>query len=37
MIGSDPKRYRPLMLAAVVEKFSFAMAVYVLFAKGGSR
>jgi len=31
IIGSDPIRYRPLMLAAVVEKFSFAAAAVVLF------
>lgn len=30
IIGRDPLRYRPLMLAAVVEKFSFAIAAFFL-------
>lgn len=34
IIGHDPVRYRPLMLAAVVEKFSFGIATVVLFALG---
>ncbi len=33
-IGLDPMRFRPLMLAAVVEKASFAIAVVALFAAG---
>ncbi len=33
IIAQDPPRYRPLMLAGVVEKFSFAFAVAVLFAQ----
>lgn len=31
VIGQDPIRYRPLMLPSVIEKFSFAGAVIVLF------
>ncbi len=31
IIGSEPLRYRPLMLPAILEKFSFAAAVIVLF------
>jgi hypothetical protein len=34
MISTDPLRYRPLMLASVVEKFSFAFAVFALYAQG---
>jgi hypothetical protein len=34
IIAHDPLRYRPLMLAGVVEKFSFPAAVAVLFAHG---
>lgn len=30
IIGRDPVRYRPLMIAAVVEKFSFAIAAIFL-------
>ena len=30
LIGSDPARYRPIMLAAVVEKFSYGLAVLTL-------
>lgn len=30
MIARDPARFRPLMLAGVVEKFSFGIAVVVL-------
>jgi hypothetical protein len=33
-IGTDPARYRPLMLAAMVEKFSFVVAVAALWANG---
>ncbi len=31
IIGSDPRRFRPLMPAAMVEKFSFVIAIGVLF------
>jgi hypothetical protein len=31
IIASNPGRFRPIMLAAVVEKFSFGIAVIVLF------
>jgi len=34
IISSDPARFRPIMLAAVAEKFSYAIAVFVLFAQG---
>jgi hypothetical protein len=34
IIAQDPPRYRPLMLAGVIEKFSFAAAVATLFAQG---
>jgi hypothetical protein len=34
IIAQDPLRYRPLMLAGVIEKFSFAAAVAVLLAQG---
>lgn len=33
VIATDPPRYRPLMLACVVEKFSFFTAAIVLFAQ----
>src|SRR5262245_36389833 len=33
MIGSDPVRFRPLMLVAVLEKLSFAIPVAILFAR----
>ena len=32
-IAIDPIRFRPIMIAAIVEKFSFAIAVAVLFAQ----
>jgi hypothetical protein len=32
-IGSDPLRYRPLILAAMVEKFSYGIAVLILAAQ----
>lgn len=32
IIGSDPVRFRPLMPAAMVEKFSFVIAMGVLYA-----
>ena len=31
IIGQDPLRYRPLMLAGVFEKFSFGVAALVLY------
>ncbi len=34
MIGRDPLRLRPAMLAAVLEKISFAVAVPILYAQG---
>lgn len=34
IVGSDPVRYRPIMLAALVEKFSFVIAVPFLLAQG---
>jgi hypothetical protein len=34
VISSDPARYRPLMLAAMVEKFGFVIAVAILCAQG---
>jgi hypothetical protein len=34
IIGQDPARYRPLMLAAVLEKLTFGIAVIALFALG---
>ena len=33
-IATDPARYRPLMLAAMLEKFPFTLAVLVLYANG---
>jgi hypothetical protein len=34
IIGADPARYRLLMIPSVVEKFSFSVAVGILFAQG---
>lgn len=34
IISRDPIRYRPFMLASVVEKFSFGLACLVLFLQG---
>lgn len=34
IISTDPAKYRALMLAAIVEKLSFAIAAGVLFANG---
>jgi hypothetical protein len=34
IIGSNPVRYRMLMLAAMVEKFPFVVIVYALYAMG---
>lgn len=33
IIGHDPARYRPLMLAAIVEKATFSIAAFILFAQ----
>ena len=33
VIATDPARYRPLIFACMVEKFSFLIAVYVLYAQ----
>ena len=34
LIAGDPKRYRPLMLATLIEKYSYGLAVFVLFWQG---
>ena len=34
LIGRDPVRYRPLMLAGIGEKISFAVPAVVLYAQG---
>lgn len=34
IISTDPARYRPLMIAAMLEKFPFAFVVIALFANG---
>ena len=34
LIGRDPVRYRPIMLPSIVEKASFAAAVWPLFLMG---
>lgn len=34
VIAQDPKRYRPFILAAIVEKFSFFIASLALFSEG---
>jgi hypothetical protein len=34
IIGRDPIRFRPLMLAAMVEKYSYVVALAVLFVRG---
>ncbi len=34
MIARDPVRYRMMMIPAMIEKFSFAIAVYALFGLG---
>ena len=34
IIGSDPARHRPLMIAALFEKFPFALIVFALYAMG---
>jgi len=33
IISRDPQRYRPLMIAAIVEKYSYVIAVLVLYGK----
>jgi hypothetical protein len=35
IIATDPRRYRPMILPSVLEKFSFAVAVYWLCATRG--
>jgi len=34
LVASDPIRYRPVMLVGIIEKFSFAIPVPILFAIG---
>ena len=34
LMSRDPVRFRPLMLAAMLEKFSFSLAVFALYAQG---
>ena len=34
VIGSDPVRFRPLMIPAMVEKFGFVLALAVLYLQG---
>ena len=34
MIATDPVRFRPLMLAAIVEKFSFVIPTFYLYWQG---
>lgn len=34
IVSTDPARYRPLMIAAMLEKFPFAITVTALFAQG---
>ena len=34
IIGNSPSRFRPLMIPAMLEKFSFVVAVYALYAFG---
>lgn len=34
MIATDPVKFRPLMLAAIVEKFSFVIPTFYLYWKG---
>lgn len=31
IISSDPKRYRPIMIASVIEKFSYGLAIVILY------
>ncbi len=34
LISRDPARYRPLMLAAVIEKYSYGIATVILYLQG---
>lgn len=34
MISRDPRRYRPLMIATVIEKYSYGLAVLILYGQG---
>jgi len=34
LISRDPQRYRPLMLASVIEKYSYGIALFALFGQG---
>jgi hypothetical protein len=34
VLSGDPVRYRPMMVVAALEKFSFVVAVFVLYAQG---
>lgn len=34
MMARDPKRYRPLMLATMIEKYSYGLALFILFGQG---
>jgi hypothetical protein len=34
IIGSDPVRFRPLMIPSMIEKFGFVLALGVLYAQG---
>lgn len=34
IIATDPARFRPLMIAAIVEKFSYAVAMITLYLQG---
>lgn len=34
IISKDPRRYRPLMIASVIEKFSYGIAVVILYLQG---
>src|SRR6059058_5181025 len=34
IISTDPIRYRPMMIASVLEKLSFGIAAFVLYSKG---
>lgn len=34
VIAGDPKRYRPLMPATLIEKYGYGIAVFVLFWQG---
>ena len=33
LIGRDPVRYRPIIIAAIIEKFSYGLSVLMLAAK----